>query len=168
MANMVYFSLPPQYSSICVALQVDSAAMQNPTELATTITSLVSSKIADNEFRVGEEGELMVPRRVDASEQNKRISDIVANKEVIENTPLGMLESTSAMGLTIKNPGILDSLHFSPVTNYTSEPDLADDAIEIQVQASGVNFRDVLVAMGKIPDETMGFEASGIVTAKDS
>jgi len=53
-----------------------------------------------------------------------------------------------------------------------SEP-LGDDEIEIEVRAAGLNFRDVMYAMGLLPDEavedgfcgpTLGMEVSGIVT----
>src|SRR5205814_4928522 len=37
------------------------------------------------------------------------------------------------------------------------------DEIEIEVQAIGVNFRDCLIALGRIPSTTIGFECAGIV-----
>jgi acyl transferase domain-containing protein/NADPH:quinone reductase-like Zn-dependent oxidoreductase/acyl carrier protein/NADP-dependent 3-hydroxy acid dehydrogenase YdfG len=59
---------------------------------------------------------------------------------------------------------------------WRAEPDsqpLADDEVEIEVCAAGLNFRDVMYAMGLLPDEavedgfcgpTLGMEVSGIVT----
>ncbi|HSY95547.1 MAG TPA: SDR family NAD(P)-dependent oxidoreductase [Steroidobacteraceae bacterium] len=54
------------------------------------------------------------------------------------------------------------------------EPELmADEDVEIEVHAAGLNFRDVMYAMGLLPDEaveagfcgpTLGMEVSGIVT----
>jgi NADPH:quinone reductase-like Zn-dependent oxidoreductase/acyl carrier protein/NADP-dependent 3-hydroxy acid dehydrogenase YdfG len=54
------------------------------------------------------------------------------------------------------------------------EPDsMAEDEVEIEVHAAGLNFRDVMYAMGLLPDEavedgfcgpTLGMEVSGIVT----
>ena len=51
---------------------------------------------------------------------------------------------------------------------------LAPDEVRIAVRATGLNFRDVMWAMGLLPEEalengfsgpTMGLEASGVVTA---
>jgi NADPH:quinone reductase-like Zn-dependent oxidoreductase/acyl carrier protein/NADP-dependent 3-hydroxy acid dehydrogenase YdfG len=59
---------------------------------------------------------------------------------------------------------------------WRAEPDsrsLADDEVEIDVRAAGLNFRDVMYAMGLLPDEavedgfcgpTLGMEVAGIVT----
>jgi phthiocerol/phenolphthiocerol synthesis type-I polyketide synthase C len=50
---------------------------------------------------------------------------------------------------------------------------LGDDEVEIEVQAAGLNFRDVMYAMGLLPDEavedgfcgpTLGMEVAGLVT----
>jgi phthiocerol/phenolphthiocerol synthesis type-I polyketide synthase C len=50
---------------------------------------------------------------------------------------------------------------------------LGDDEVEIEVRAAGLNFRDVMYAMGLLPDEavedgfcgpTLGMEVSGIIT----
>ena len=46
--------------------------------------------------------------------------------------------------------------------------ELASDEVEISVIATGLNFREVLVAMGQIPDSIFGFDASGVVTAVGS
>jgi acyl transferase domain-containing protein/NADPH:quinone reductase-like Zn-dependent oxidoreductase/acyl carrier protein/NADP-dependent 3-hydroxy acid dehydrogenase YdfG len=59
---------------------------------------------------------------------------------------------------------------------WRSEPEpesMAEDEVEIEVHAAGLNFRDVMYAMGLLPDEavedgfcgpTLGMEVSGIVT----
>ncbi|MHB8478450.1 MAG: SDR family NAD(P)-dependent oxidoreductase [Casimicrobiaceae bacterium] len=59
---------------------------------------------------------------------------------------------------------------------WRAEPELqslAEDEVEIEVRAAGLNFRDVMYAMGLLPDEavedgfcgpTLGMEVSGIVT----
>jgi phthiocerol/phenolphthiocerol synthesis type-I polyketide synthase C len=59
---------------------------------------------------------------------------------------------------------------------WRAEPEpefMAEDEVEIEVRAAGLNFRDVMYAMGLLPDEavedgfcgpTLGMEVSGIVT----
>jgi len=60
---------------------------------------------------------------------------------------------------------------------WRAEPEpeaMAEDEVEIEVHAAGLNFRDVMYSMGLLPDEavedgfcgpTLGMEVSGIVTA---
>jgi acyl transferase domain-containing protein/NADPH:quinone reductase-like Zn-dependent oxidoreductase/ubiquinone/menaquinone biosynthesis C-methylase UbiE len=63
--------------------------------------------------------------------------------------------------MEVGTPGMLDTLHFKEVSS-TSE--LPDDFVEIETQAFGLNFRDIMVALGQLRSEKMGFECSGIVT----
>ncbi|KAH8805416.1 hypothetical protein F5884DRAFT_846143 [Xylogone sp. PMI_703] len=63
--------------------------------------------------------------------------------------------------LTIGRPGRLDSLHWSGEPAKLPQK----DEVEVEVQAVGLNFRDVLVAMGiiELPQLMFGYEATGIV-----
>ncbi|KAF2498730.1 putative polyketide synthase [Lophium mytilinum] len=63
--------------------------------------------------------------------------------------------------LQIKSPGLLDSLYFAELAQDDSF--LAPDELEVEVRATGVNFKDVLVAMGHVNDSTFGTECSGVV-----
>jgi phthiocerol/phenolphthiocerol synthesis type-I polyketide synthase C len=72
------------------------------------------------------------------------------------------------LGLAV--PGQLKQLAW---TRQTLPPP-ADDEVEIEVRAAGLNFRDVMFAMGQLPDEalengfagpSLGMEMSGIVLA---
>ncbi|KAI8935085.1 hypothetical protein NX059_007680 [Plenodomus lindquistii] len=64
-------------------------------------------------------------------------------------------------GLTIETPGLLDTLY------YAEHPDLNDDLqpgeVEIEVRATSLNFKDVMIALGQIPGNGFGFDGSGIV-----
>lgn len=75
-----------------------------------------------------------------------------------------------ARRLVVGRPGRLDSLQFESFT--PAEPGPGQVALE--VRAAGLNFRDVMWAMGLLPDEALlhgfagpglGFECAGIVTA---
>ena len=72
--------------------------------------------------------------------------------------------------LAIERPGLLDSLGWGEITPANPGP----GEIAIKVEAAGLNFRDVMWAMGLLPDEalldgfagpTMGLECAGVVTA---
>lgn len=75
-----------------------------------------------------------------------------------------------AMRLEIKRQGSLDQLAWLPVARRAPE----GKEIEIAVEASGLNFRDVMWALGLLPEEaledgfagaTLGMECCGCVTA---
>ncbi len=70
---------------------------------------------------------------------------------------------TEPVALRIGRSGSLDSLHF--VEAHDDDPQ-ADD-IRIRVVAVGLNFRDVLNALGQYPGDAgpLGFECAGIVIA---
>ena len=64
--------------------------------------------------------------------------------------------------LEVAIPGMLDSLTFTD--NLEAYEVLPDGFIEIEPRAFGLNFRDVMVAMGQLQTKVMGFECSGVVT----
>lgn len=75
--------------------------------------------------------------------------------------------------LAFDMPGRLDNLYWKDVP-VADDAELGADEVRISVKATGLNFRDVMWAMGLLPEEalengfsgpTMGLEASGVVTA---
>lgn len=90
--------------------------------------------------------------------QNDAISNVVSS--VPEVLPYHRSGHELKMG--VERPGLLDSLTFRD-TPPASDP-LPDDFVEIESKAFGLNFRDVMVAMGQMQEKIMGFECSGIVT----
>lgn len=75
-------------------------------------------------------------------------------------------ELASAVQVTMAVPGVLDNLTLVPLTRRSPGP----HEVEIRVLASGLNFRDVLQALGRLPghDHTalaFGFECAGVVEA---
>ena len=60
--------------------------------------------------------------------------------------------------------GQLDTLYFADDKEIAATP-LADDEIEIEVKATGTNFKDVVVSMGQLAQPYIGIECSGIVSS---
>ncbi|RDA88225.1 hypothetical protein CP532_0333 [Ophiocordyceps camponoti-leonardi (nom. inval.)] len=65
--------------------------------------------------------------------------------------------------LTTEQFGSLDKLSW--LQHQSSLTDIEDDEVELDVRCVGLNFRDLLIAMGIIdsPQGNLGFEASGVV-----
>ena len=81
--------------------------------------------------------------------------------------------AASARRLEITRPGLLTSLQWEAFEPRSP----ADGEVAIAVEASGLNFRDVMWALGALPDEalmdgfsgpTLGLECAGVVTAVGS
>ncbi|MBG86586.1 MAG: hypothetical protein CMO80_06765 [Verrucomicrobiales bacterium] len=69
-------------------------------------------------------------------------------------------ESPPENRLVIESPGSLDELKWKPHPRSQPKP----DEVLIAVEAAGLNFRDVLVAMGLYPDPAeLGCECAGVV-----
>ncbi|GJC80768.1 highly reducing polyketide synthase azaB [Colletotrichum liriopes] len=71
-------------------------------------------------------------------------------------------DSTSNLQMEVGTPGLLDTLRFREVESVQGL--LAVGQIEIEPRAFGLNFRDVLVALGQLDETIMGYECSGVVT----
>ncbi|WP_420631800.1 SDR family NAD(P)-dependent oxidoreductase [Candidatus Leptofilum sp.] len=80
-------------------------------------------------------------------------------KETAENSLLELPES-KMYRLESKEPGTFDGLNLEPMTRRTP----ARDEVEIEIRATGLNFRDVLIALGRFED-VIGRECSGVVVA---
>lgn len=109
---------------------------------------------AEDEILLGPEGERHAPRL-----------RIVARPSPARDEP----ETDTACRLGFSFPGQLRNLRWESYT--AAEP--ADDQIEVRIQATGLNFRDVMYSLGLLSDEaiengfagpTLGLEFSGIVT----
>jgi len=67
-----------------------------------------------------------------------------------------------ALSLSIRSPSMLNTFQFSEDDQYNRP--LGDDEVEIEVKATGLNFYDLMVALGQISDVDLGVECSGVVT----
>ncbi|KAH7357484.1 reducing polyketide synthase [Pyrenochaeta sp. MPI-SDFR-AT-0127] len=123
---------------------------------ATLAERILDSATEDTEFRE-ESGSLQVTRIFNYFEGNESI------RQHLESSmhPLALDQLDHPVRLTIGKPGLLDTLQF--IKQDFSQTTLADTEVEIEVKATGINFRDVMASMGLISTPILGFEASGIV-----
>ena len=66
-----------------------------------------------------------------------------------------------ALTLSVDSPGLLDSLTFIEDSEF--EKPLRPKDIEIEVIVSGVNFMDILIALGRVAESSLGAECAGII-----
>ncbi|KAI3325140.1 ketoacyl-synt-domain-containing protein [Xylariaceae sp. AK1471] len=125
----------------------------------TTVFRNGSSSNGEMEF-MERSGSFFTPRIINDDEMD----DIIYREtkpSAVQPVPLG--EGDRTLKLAIGNLGALDTLHF--IDDVESEAALESDSIEIQVQAIGVNHRDLAAAHGKLSIPEFGIEACGLVTS---
>ncbi|HET8935577.1 MAG TPA: polyketide synthase dehydratase domain-containing protein, partial [Polyangiales bacterium] len=66
-----------------------------------------------------------------------------------------------AWRVTVKESGRLDALEVVPAEDASTA--LGPNEVRVSVRASGLNFRDVVTALGMVPDGLLGVECAGVV-----
>lgn len=102
---------------------------------------------------------IYVPRveRVQAVDSSLRLYEAKGEPEPVSFTGCGR-----PLKLTIKQPGLLDTFRWVEDELYYAGLD--EDWIEIEVRAVGLNFKDILVALGSLNEHKLGVDAAGVVT----
>ena len=138
----------------CVGIDLDSNLTDNEADL---IFKEICARENEQAAYRGDRRYVSRLVRYDRETGTKALAACVGDREIGK----GVWESN--LQLEISNPGDLDSLQWKTVTRR--QP--LDNEIEIEVKATGLNFRDVMVALDLYPDETkfLGLECSGVVTA---
>ncbi|RMD41928.1 hypothetical protein DV735_g3244, partial [Chaetothyriales sp. CBS 134920] len=146
-------------------LDLDPNSVLDPSDTALLVVqaleaSLVTStngEPVDFEF-AEEQGQLVVPRVVEREDINLAIY-----RETNASAP-PYLQNFGQPGrrfkINVGQYGALNSLYWSD----EAEPALGDNDIEIKVHATGMNFKDVVIAMGQVASPYLGIECSGTVS----
>ncbi|KAI1171395.1 hypothetical protein F4777DRAFT_582964 [Nemania sp. FL0916] len=118
------------------------------------------------------DGVLLIPRLYkDTTRNSIVVSPPALNwqdpEAVLKVEPL--FQEQRPLRLEVGIPGLLDTLAFSDDDDARARAEsasspLANDLVEIEPRAYGLNFRDVMVAMGQLRECVMGLECSGIIT----
>ena len=154
--------------SMVVTLDLDFQTLLTAEDRAGKIFSVVMNNFckedvatADVELEyVERNGTIMIPRIIQEERLYSSLSSATGSAD-LEFQPF--CKNERPLKAEIRTPGLLDSIHF--VTNDRMFGNLPEDYVEVQVKASGVNFKDVMTAMGQISAYPLGFECSGVVSA---
>ncbi|KAL2881167.1 hypothetical protein SGCOL_003457 [Colletotrichum sp. CLE4] len=66
------------------------------------------------------------------------------------------------VSITIETPGLLDTIFY--VEDAEAGKNLQPGDVEVEVKATSMNFKDVMIALGQIPGRSFGFDGAGIVS----
>ncbi|KAJ5628253.1 type I iterative polyketide synthase [Penicillium lividum] len=154
-------SLRSEALSKVATLGINTAELDNLEPILATMEALWPTNGAqpskDFEFKA-KSAELLVPRVSEDNAANAFVHNETHEKTI---TTQPFIQSNRRFNLQIASPGSLDTMYF---TDDIPEP-LADDDIEIEVKATGLNFKDIVVTMGQLAQPYIGIECSGIVTS---
>ncbi|KAI0483452.1 putative polyketide synthase [Xylaria cf. heliscus] len=125
--------------------------------LGVAVNGSSNTTFTDNEFALRDDT-LLIPR----VQEDTNYEKAALRQQETELQPF--MQPTRELKLEVGTEGLLDSLRFSDVHRPEAESNLSDNMIEIEPRAFGLNFRDVMVAMGGLQEKAMGFECSGVVT----
>lgn len=149
-----------------VTLDLDKAHKSYSNEAAKIITRIFEATFdfeldtanIDLEY-TARNGQILIPRV---------IPDHVANKALLQNGDHPVVEHQSfyqqdrPLLMETGTAGLLDTLRF--VDDLRFEERLPDDFVEVAPKAFGLNFRDVMIAMGQLNETIMGYECAGVIT----
>ncbi|KAF2116796.1 reducing type I polyketide synthase [Lophiotrema nucula] len=107
-------------------------------------------------------GILQIPRVVPM----RKLSEELFLRSIPRQDQDLMIKDCPPLKLTVGSVGLLDTLHF--VEDEESQVALAADEIDIEVRSIGLNFRDCLMALGRVPSSTYGSECSGTISRAGS
>ncbi len=115
---------------------------------------------ADTEF-LETKGMLQIPRIVGNKSKDEYV---VRETHPPVPEPQPFVQQGRPLELKIGQVGQLDSIFFQDSPSVKGELDC--DEIEIFIKSIGMNFQDIMIALGQIPfNHEIGVECSGIVTA---
>ncbi|KAI8725605.1 Carrier domain-containing protein [Fusarium sp. LHS14.1] len=121
------------------------------------LNSFLDPSSEELEYVVSQDGLLETCRAAEDVRGNDALNALLS-----PHSHSGTWSEGPALSLSIKTVGTLDSLCFTEDLEYDTE--LAADEVEIEAKAWGVNFRDVLQALGRLEERTFGVDCAGIVT----
>lgn len=119
-----------------------------------------------SDFEYAERSGVINVPRVFNSASWKHVDDTLSRSDSGTATTPKPFRSTNPgrrLRMQVQTPGLLDSLCF----HEEVIPELAPGWVEIEPATFGVNFTDIMVAMGQIKQDSeplMGFECAGVIT----
>lgn len=103
-------------------------------------------------------GQFLIGRMIESKEATEQVLErslpVISKKMVLKDCP--------PLRMWVSTPGLLDTLHFIEDTGYYN--DLNPEEVEVKVDVIGLNFKDLLLALGRIEGATFGHECAGILS----
>ncbi|KAI0543496.1 putative polyketide synthase [Xylaria curta] len=121
----------------------------------------LTSPDVDTEY-IERGGMLHIPRLVSQPKLNAEIETRLRSRRLVARPwhAEGQVPLRAAVG----SPGLLNTLHWAEDTENTFDAALGDTDVELRVHKVGLNFRDLLIVLGRVNHSGIGSDVAGIVT----
>ncbi|KAL3479548.1 hypothetical protein BJX99DRAFT_255544 [Aspergillus californicus] len=104
-------------------------------------------------------GCLYVPRIFEDVDLNSAIAEVDRAPQGVERP---LFQENRALKMILREPGLLNTFQFVDDEEFREQ--LKPDYVEMKVLCTGLNFVDVMAALGQVPTPTLGCEVGGIIT----
>lgn len=127
------------------------------------IDSLVTDRMTKGEtsYKISKNGIIAIPRLVKAVALTQHIQSQTSSRTEICSGSFGD-DPRRSLKLICRDIGLLDSICFDEDDLF--EKPMSANEVEFRTMATGVNFKDLAVLLGKISETSVGLEAAGVVT----
>ncbi|KAI3536794.1 KR domain-containing protein [Colletotrichum abscissum] len=114
----------------------------------------------ESEFSV-DNGLICIPRLMPTPHMDQALS-IKQSGDRLKSFTFNRDGPKPHISITIETPGLLDTIFYAE--NAEADKELQAGDIEIEVKATSMNFKDVMIALGQIPGRSFGFDGAGVVS----
>lgn len=132
-----------------------STALAYAEQVAQVFIAVFESGSDELEYCI-RDGKLLIARLVEEASLDRALRSLVSPH--LKDEPW---QEGNPVKLAVGTTGFLDTLEF--VDDYGTQDDLGPFEIEIESRAWALNFRDVFVALGRLPKDDMGVDCAGVV-----
>lgn len=92
---------------------------------------------------------------------NNPLNHTLTAKTTSEKRPIRPFGQNPPLELQVAAPGYLESLEFHE--DHMADNPLGENEVEVEVKVTGVNFRDCLIALGRLPEKSLGTDCAGVI-----
>ena len=139
------------------AISLDLPAKYDVHDSCRKILTLLNRAVAGDEFAL-RDGLLHVPRVEIDEKRNEKLPNSGNRQPRLEP-----FRQDRKLALKIGKVGLLDTLAFEDDEEVSDSLELGEEDVEVRVEASALNFRDIAASMGLIEDYRLGDECAGVV-----
>ncbi|OJJ38044.1 hypothetical protein ASPWEDRAFT_106140 [Aspergillus wentii DTO 134E9] len=140
----------------CYLLSLEESTSQHR-QIVKVMQSLLAEPGVDTEY-IEQKGILHIGRL----SPSKTINDAVSLRTTPQQKKIQDFGCDVALKFDTSSPALLNGLQF--IEDETASRPLDADEVEVEIKCAGLNFRDVLIAVGQLKSIHSGFECAGIVS----
>ena len=109
-------------------------------------------------------GQLFVPRIINDPDMDKLVHQETQPSSAPDLQPFA--QPGRPLKIAIETAGALDTLYFADDLAHGTP--LPDYEVEIEIKATSMNFKDIMISMGQLSSKYIGVECAGVISAVGS